>query len=114
MISDPVEVYLAVGAVDLRGGFDRLAAVTRRVLELDPSSGALFLFVNRRKNRVKALWWDKNGYLVWYKRLSGGTFQVPRGDEGKSKHVEISAADFARLVAGLPVSRKALPPRILH
>jgi transposase len=114
MISDNVVVYLAVGPVDLRGAFDRLAAVTRGVLELDPSSGALFLFINRRKNRVKALWWDKNGWVILYKRLSRGTFQIPKVDERESKHVEISAADFARLVAGLPVSGTKPPHRIVH
>ena len=114
MISDNVVVYLAVGPVDLRGAFDRLAAVTRGVLELDPSSGALFLFVNRRRNRVKALWWDKNGWVILYKRLSRGTFQIPKVDERDAKHLEISAADFARLVAGLPVSGTKPPDRIVH
>lgn len=78
MIGSSVRVFLAVGAVDLRGAFDRLAAVTREVLREDPKSGALYLFVNRRRNRVKALWWDRNGYTILYKRLSSGTFQVPR------------------------------------
>ena len=56
MIARPVAVYLALGPVDLRGAFDQLAAVTRKVLSLDPTSGALFLFLNRRRNRLKALW----------------------------------------------------------
>jgi len=61
MTPGAVTVYLALGPVDLRGAFDQLAALTRQVLSLDPTSGALFLFVNRRRNRLKALWWDHNG-----------------------------------------------------
>ncbi|XXY47501.1 IS66 family insertion sequence element accessory protein TnpB [Sorangium sp. So ce269] len=59
-----IAVYLAVGPVDLRGAFDRLAAITRQVLCLDPASGALFLFLNKMRNRLKALWWDRNGYTI--------------------------------------------------
>jgi len=106
-----VTVYLAVGSVDLRGSFDRLVSVTRHVLQLDPNSGALFLFVNRRRNRLKALWWDRNGYTILFKRLSSSTFQLPSGPEGESPHIEISAGDFARLVAGLPAAAM-LPPRL--
>jgi len=53
MIVGPIAVYLALGPADLRGAFDQLAAVTRNVLSLDPASGALFLFVNRRRNRLR-------------------------------------------------------------
>ena len=98
-----VAVYFAVGACDLRGAFDRLAGITRQVLGLDPTSGALFLFVNRRKNRLKALWWDRNGYTILYKRLSKSTFKVVQAPASKAAYVEISATDFALLVAGLPL-----------
>lgn len=108
-----VAVYLALGAVDLRGAFDRLAAVTRQVLCLDPSSGALFIFANRRRNRIKALWFDRNGYTLLYKRLSKGTFKLPVPQAGQAC-VEISSAEFARLIAGLPLPVVPPPPRILH
>ena len=114
MISSSVRVFLAVGAVDLRGAFDRLAAVTREVLREDPKSGALYLFVNRRRNRVKALWWDRNGYTIVYKRLSSGTFQVPRFQARTSPSLEISASDFARLIAGLPISEQDEPGPTYH
>jgi transposase len=110
-----VAVYLAVEAADLRGTFDRLAGLTREILQLDPNSGALFLFVNKRKNRVKALWWDKNGYAILYKRLARGTFVLPDLRRGQSAYVEISAADFAQLLAGLPLAGPtAEPPRVVH
>ena len=93
-------MYFAVGAVDLRGAFDRLAGITQQVLGLEPASGALFLFVNRRKNRLKALWWDHNGYTILYKRLSKGTFVQPPAS--KAAYVEISAADFGYPVHEAP------------
>ena len=106
-------VYLAVGAVDLRGAFDRLAVVTRQVLCQDPGSGALFIFANRKRNRIKALWWDTNGYTLLYKRLSKGTFKLPSA-QGDETHIEISSSEFARIIAGLPVPASPPPARILH
>lgn len=114
MISGAIAVYLAVGPVDLRGAFDRLAAITRQVLCLDPASGALFLFMNRKRNRLKALWWDRNGYTILYKRLSKGTFPLPSFTEADGACVEISAQDFAQLIAGLPVGTMASRRRLVH
>ncbi len=114
MTTSAVSVYLAVGSVDLRGAFDRLAAVTRQVLCLDPTSGALFLFANRRRNRLKCLWWDKNGYTLLYKRLARGTFPIPVVSEPGCSCVEITADDFARLLAGLPLDPTTIRPRIIH
>lgn len=110
---NPASVYLAVGAVDLRGAFDRLAAITRQVLQMDPASGALFLFFNRRRNRLKALWWDRNGYIILYKRLSKGTFAIPQQPcEGGS--IEISPDAFARLLSGLALDKVSAPPPTIH
>jgi len=113
-VTTGVSVYLAVGAVDLRGAFDRLAELTRQVLSLDPASGALFLFYNRRRNRLKCLWWDSNGYTILYKRLSRGTFAIPKVNEPGCACAEISAEDFARLLAGLPLDPASVRPRIVH
>lgn len=114
MIGSSVRVFLAVGAVDLRGAFDHLAAITREVLREDPKSGALYIFVNRRRNRVKALWWDRNGYTILYKRLSGGTFRLPRLQAHSAPSLEISASDFSRLIAGLPMSELDEPGPTYH
>jgi len=113
MIGSSVRVFLAVGPVDLRGAFNRLSAVTREVLRQDPMSGALYLFVNRRKNRVKALWWDRNGYTILYKRLSRGTFKIPALQAG-SAYLEISPSDFSRLIAGLAISGEFEPGPTYH
>jgi hypothetical protein len=69
-----VRIYVAAEAVDLRRGFDGLAAATRSLIRQDPLTGHLFVFLNRRKNRIKLLVWDRTGYLLLYKRLERGTF----------------------------------------
>jgi transposase len=114
MTPSTMAVYLAIGPVDLRGAFDRLAAITRQVLCQDPASGALFLFMNRKRNRLKALWWDRNGYIILYKRLSRGTFPLPSFAEIDGACVEITAQDFAQLLAGLPFDTMADRRRVVH
>lgn len=114
MISSTVKIYLASEAVDLRGAFDRLAMLTRTVVGKEPTSGALFLFFNRRRNRLKALWWDVNGYTILYKRLSSGTFCLPHVQPGQMASVEISATQMSALIAGLDVSYKIESPPTIH
>lgn len=105
-----VQVYLAVGHVDLRGSFDRLVAVTRNVLQLDPDCGALFLFTNRARNRLKAIWWDSNGYALVYKRLVRGTFPLPDVSGDGAPSIRITRAEFSSILAAANVS----PVRNLH
>ena len=114
IIGPDISVYLALGPVDLRGASDRLAAVTRSVLERDPSGGALFLFLNRRKNRLKALWWDRNGYALLYKKLVRGTFFLPQVQDANCVSLEISVEDFVRLLSGLPLAGLAKHSPTLH
>ena len=70
--------------------------------------------MNRKRNRLKALWWDRNGYTILYKRLSKGTFPLPSFTEADGACVEISAQDFAQLLAGLPVGTMAPRRRLVH
>src|SRR5690606_42072054 len=70
-----VRVYLATGSTDMRKGFDSLAALVRDHLGHDPLSGSLFLFLGRRRDRLKVLYWDSDGFALWYKRLEEGTFR---------------------------------------
>jgi transposase len=70
-------VYLCRKPVDMRKQMDGLAAIVKEVLELDPLSGALFVFIDRRKTKLKILLWEKNGFVIWYKRLERHKFQWP-------------------------------------
>ena len=70
-----VRIFIAAEPVDLRRGFDGLAAATRQLIAEDPLSGHVFVFINRRSNRIKLLVWDRTGYLLLYKRLERGTFR---------------------------------------
>jgi transposase len=96
-----VRIYVAAEAVDLRCGFDGLAAATRRLIELSPLSGHVFVFLNRRRNRIKLLVWDRTGYLVVYKRLERGTFELPTQPEFGRRHIEVDAGELGLMLEGL-------------
>ena len=93
-----VRIWLASGATDLRKGFDTLAELVRRQLQRDPLSGQLFVFRNRRGDRIKLLYWDEDGYVIVCKRLELGSFRFPQADGGG---VEIRAADLQMLLDGV-------------
>ena len=93
-----VRVYLAREPADMRKSFDGLAALVAGPLELDPLSGHLFVFLNKRRDRIKVLYWDRDGLAVWAKRLERGTFRAPDADADR---IEMTAADLAALLAGI-------------
>lgn len=103
----PVHIYLCVGPTDMRRGFDTLAAVVKEFLGHDPFSGNLFLFVSRGKDRMKILYWDKDGFALWYKRLEEGTFKLPAvkpvsaGAAAAAASVELKATELAMLLEGI-------------
>lgn len=96
-----VRIYVAAEAVDLRRGFDGLAAATRSVIGADPMSGHVFVFVNRRRNRIKLLVWDRTGWVVLYKRLERGTFRLPSDPEPGQRHMEMDAGELGLMLEGL-------------
>ena len=103
MLSLPtsVRIWLATHATDLRKSFDTLAEVVRQQLGGDPLSGQLFVFRNKRADRVKLLYWDEDGFVIVYKRLEAGTFRFPQAE---AAGVEIRAADLQMLLDGIDLA----------
>jgi len=103
MLSFPpaVQIWLATAPTDLRKSFDTLAELVRQHLQRDPFAGHVFVFHNKRRDRVKLLYWDEDGYVIVYKRLEAGTFRFPPGD---SAGVEIRAADLQMLRDGIDLA----------
>ena len=106
-----VRIYVAAEAVDLRRGFDGLAAATRSLIREDPLTGHLFVFLNRRKNRIKLLVWDRTGYLIVYKRLERGTFALATAPAPGSRAVEMDAGELALLLEGIDLRGAVRRPR---
>ena len=102
-LSPAVRIYLATGATDLRRSIDGLSALVRERFTLDPLSGHLFLFRNRRGDRLKILAWDRSGFWVLYKRLEQGTFAWPTDEP--SSPVEMRSSDLALLLSGVDVAQ---------
>lgn len=100
MLSLPpsVRIFLCVQPTDMRRSFDGLAMMTEQVLRQDPFSGHLFVFRNRRGDRIKLLYWDRDGHAIWYKRLEKGVFRFPEHcDDG----AEVAASTLTMLLEGL-------------
>ena len=93
-------VYIACGYTDLRSGIDRLAALVQNSFCLDPFSGSLYLFCGRRVDRIKALYWDADGFVLLYKRLEKGSYQWPRTEEDVR---ELNRQELRWLLEGLSI-----------
>ena len=110
-----VRIYLASATVDMRNGIDGLRAMVTQVLKQSPDDGHLFVFIGKSRDRVKILFWDKNGYVVYMKRLERGRFQQPAVDSRRSR-IEMEAAQLAMLLDGIDLNAKRLrrwtPPGI--
>jgi transposase len=96
-------IWLCTGPADMRRGFDRLAEQAQVVTRQDPQSGHLFLFRSRGGDRLKALYWDKDGYVLWYKRLEEGTFKLPRLNSSQQS-VELQASELAMILDGIDLA----------
>ena len=96
--SSGVQIWLAAAPVDMRQGFDRLAARVREHLRHDPLGGHLFVFRNKSGERMKILWWDGTGLVLYYKRLERGTFRFPAA--GEATALTIDSTQLLALLAG--------------
>ncbi len=95
-------VYIACGYTDLRRGIDGLAELVRQQFQLDPFGNSLFLFCGRKRDRIKALYWEGNGFLLLYKRLEQGVYQWPRSE---SEARELTPQQYRWLMEGLKVDQ---------
>jgi transposase len=97
-IGASTRIFLYRGAADMRKGFDGLAGIVRNELGEDPLNGTLFVFLNRSRDKIKALYWDRDGYAIWTKRLERGRFALPAEGGGV-----IGMSDLALLLDGVSV-----------
>ena len=102
-------IYIATGYTDLRRGIDGLVGIIQSSFSLDPYQNCLFLFCGRRTDRIKALLWEGDGFLLLYKRLETGKFQWPRSE---SELKELSPQQYRWLTEGLMIEQKKTIPKV--
>jgi transposase len=108
LLPPSVRIYLAAEPVDMRSGHDGLAGIVRNAWKLDLYSGHLFVFTGKRGDRVKILFFDQGGFVLYYKRLEKGRFRLPRVRPGATS-IEMDAAELGMLLAGIDIGRVARP-----
>jgi transposase len=101
--TNPVQIWMAAAPVDMRKSFDGLAEHVRAFLGHDPLSGQMFVFRSRSGERLKILWWDRNGLCLYYKRLEKGTFRFPATQD---RSMTLDASQLLQLLAGCQVDRR--------
>jgi transposase len=99
-----VRVYLCLTPTDMRRSFDGLHALVRDHLQLDAFAGHLYIFNNRRRDRLKVLYWDRDGFAVWAKRLEEGSFTIPSGEPGSTR-IEITTEELGAVLSGIDLQR---------
>lgn len=102
-----VRIYYAVELVDMRNGIDGLRAKVEQTLRKDPFEGHLFVFVGKSRDKVKILFWDRGGFVLYLKRLERGRFQLPVFDT-KRRQVEMEPAQLAMLLDGIDLNTRRL------
>ena len=101
MIPSSVRIFVCTSPQDMRRSFDGLAVAVRERLDEDPESGAVFVFINKRANRIKALWFDRNGYCILYKRVHRAVFLPPRSTEKERPIARVDARELAKIFSGV-------------
>ncbi len=100
-----VRVYLCLTPCDMRKSFDGLHALVREHLELDAFAGHLFVFASRRRDRLKILYWDRDGFAVWSKRLEEGAYAMPGAATAAEHRQEITAQELGALLSGIDLQQ---------
>jgi transposase len=104
MLSLPpgIQVFMAIEPVDCRKSFDGLSAAVETVFQRNVLEGHLFPFLNRKRDRLKILWWDRDGKAIFAKRLERGSYELPRHELG-AKQLQLDARQLAMLLEGVPL-----------
>lgn len=108
MIPQTVRIFVCTAPIDMRKSYDTLAFAAKDLLGEDPRSGALFVFSNKRANRMKVLWWDKTGYAILSKRLHRAVFRLPKVETPQRVGVVISARELALILEGIQLPQRAI------
>lgn len=108
--SGSLKVFVALEACDMRKGFNGLHALVAEHLGEDPRSGALFVFSNRRRSRLKVLYWDRTGFWLLSKRLEQGTFAWPQSAQPGAMKLQLTPEAFAMLTDGIDLRGARLRP----
>lgn len=103
LVSLPKRIFLYTQSVDMRKGFDGLSGIVNQEMGANALSGDAYVFVGRRKDRLKLLVWEPSGFVLYYKRLEVGTFRLP---DNKQPAVTLSSAELWALLEGLDVEVK--------
>jgi transposase len=108
-LGEVLKVYIACGHTDMRKSIDGLSAIVSQNFKLDPFDKSLFLFCGRRRDRIKGLLWEGDGFLLLYKRLEGGRFNWPKSD---IQVMELTPQQYRWLMEGLSIHPKRIIPKI--
>lgn len=105
MLSLPsgIKIYVSSHALDMRKSFDGMSYLVSQELKQDVYSGSLFVFCNKRGDKIKIFYWDRNGYVCWYKRLERGIFRLPKVSD---KVFKVSASELGLLLEGIELTHK--------
>jgi len=114
VIAHGLPIYVALEPVDMRLGSERLGAMVRERMRMEPRSRALFVFVGKRGHSLKALTWDGTGTIVVHKKLDGGRFELPRATGTGERHVLVSDAIFEVIHKGVTVVPRVARRRVIH
>lgn len=109
-LGESVKVYLACGSTDMRKSIDGLAAIVQESFALDLFSSCLFVFCNKKRDKLKILQWEHNGFWLYYRRLEKGKFQWP--EDGKHSTLAVSARELGWLLDGLSLEQQKAHPKV--
>ena len=110
-LSSQVRIFLAREPCDMRKSFHGLIGLTESVLREDPLSGHLFVFINRRRDRIKLLYWGGTGFCIWYQQLEKGSYQLPDSAKAAAEGIEITASQLSLILDGIDLGSVRQRPR---